>query len=415
MSLHVELFDTLSQSPVCFIDQKISRGEFPSSRRGLALILVDTLKIEGARDVLTALPVFGTPNERAFEIYLQGRYYMSHASAYPVTLAYNYFQNAVRLDSSFVRAQTGLGWVQVLMYENDVDTSQARLSSAWRTVQKPLALGAQSSEGYRVWGMVEFYRSQFDRAVERLKQAQAIAPSDAETLRRLAMALVVKGETEDALKLAGVALSCDPRNIDSYTVLGMLQLWAGDAKSAVMSFEQGRRLSPTPSEYASTYLSEARVAFHQHPLAVEILQDRVLRDPESYVEQYRLARVYQTGGMSHQLWSTSLNTAESLVRSRIASHPNDALAYAYLGLIRTRLGRFKEADAAANQAYRLAPHNYEVLYTIARVFALQNDREVDALSYLKMAVDTRYRLDRLLDMDFFSLRSSEGFRAIAVQ
>jgi tetratricopeptide (TPR) repeat protein len=414
VSVRFELFDTLSAGPVYQLQQEVSRREFPTIRREIALTLVDTMKIENGRQLLAGLPSFQTPAMAAFDSYLQGRYYLAHGSRYSVGAAQETLLRAIEIDSSFVRARTALGWSHILIYERDIDTTQQELSRALRAVQTPIALGARSSEAYRVWGMVEYFRSAFDRAIDHFEQAESIAPSDGETLRRLAITYVVKGRPDDAIRAAEDAVSCDPRNVDSYTVLGLVQQWNGDGRGAVMSFEQGRRLSADPGSYASTYLADALAMIHQHPRAVELLQDRIARERHSYVDYYRLSRIEQSGGMSHELWTDALNKAEELVQTHLAFQSGDAVAKTYRALILTRLGRFKEGVALVEEAYRLAPQSHEVLYNIARAYSLQQNEE-KAFEFLKLAIGRRYRLDCLVDMDLYNLHTSEEFSTVTTR
>jgi len=93
----------------------------------------------------------------------------------------------------------------------------------------------------------------------------------------------------------------------------------------------------------------------------------------------------------------------------IAANPEDAHAHAYLALTETRLGSFKSALEANARARQLAPNDPDVLYCTARMYALQTDK-AEALENLRRAIDYRYRLSSLLDMDFYNLRSEPEFQ-----
>jgi tetratricopeptide (TPR) repeat protein len=88
--------------------------------------------------------------------------------------------------------------------------------------------------------------------------------------------------------------------------------------------------------------------------------------------------------------------------------PDDAVAEAYLALVHTRLGAFKEAIAAIDRAQKLAPSDIEVLHLAARMYALQKDK-AKALEFLHKALDRRFNISRILDLDYFNLYSEPDF------
>jgi cytochrome c-type biogenesis protein CcmH/NrfG len=74
----------------------------------------------------------------------------------------------------------------------------------------------------------------------------------------------------------------------------------------------------------------------------------------------------------------------------------------------TRLGQFKDALEADGRALRAAPQNLDVLYGTAQMYALHRDQK-QAAAFLGQAVDRRYDLARVVDMDFFNVRADEDF------
>ena len=412
--LNLSLYDTLSVRPIYVSRYKTSVRELPALRREVARALLDTMHIELTPEVEAEFARLPSANARAYEAYLRGLYFLMRQDEYPLSAAADAFQLALRADSSFGDAQAGLGWTHILAYETDVDTSQTRIARASMAVQLAMAHGSMSSTVFRIWGMVDFYRAQFDRALQRLQQAVSIAPSDAESQRRLAVIYATKGRLEDALRAAELAVASDPRNIRSHTTLGLIQQFTGDYKAALQSYEHGLRYATDPSEYGSAAYADVLVFLQREDRAVLILNERIARDRTSYVDYYKLGRVYQSSGKPIQLWDNTLHRAKELIQERLSRAPNDAVALTYLALVETRLGKFKEAVTASKRAYEIAPDNYEVLYNIARVHAVHQDKS-GALEYLKRAMDRRYCLDRLVDMDFFNIRRDEDFLGLVTR
>lgn len=412
--LNISLYDTLASQPIYVNRYTISRREFPSLRREIVKAIIDTMHVELSPEVETEFARRSTAQWEAYDAYLQGRYYLANRDKYFVSDAADMFERSLTLDSTFSQAYAELGWSDILSFEMGVDTSQTRLARASSAASRAVSNGFFGSEPYRVLGMADYLRKNYEKSIQRLQRAAVLGPSDAETHRRLAIAYVTTGRLDEAERAADVAVACDPRSVDSYTVQGQVFEFARNYKAAVMSFERGWSLSADPSEYGSRFFADALVFAHNHDRAAQILADRVARDRQSAIDYYKLARVYQSGGRSIQLWEGALKKAKELNDQHLAVYPNDPLVLMQQALVDSRLGHFKDAQNSANKAYRLAPDNYEVIYNLAKMFALQQDRE-KAMSYLAHAIDRRYDLEFLLDMDLYNLHDDGEFKQLLVR
>jgi Flp pilus assembly protein TadD len=323
-------------------------------------------------------------------------------------MAIEAFEGACDADSAFVDAYTGLAWAHFLAYDEEADNSTRHIERVAMLLQHPTMRRAMTPEAFRVRGMAEQARSAYDKAVPLLERAVTLAPSDAETHRRLAVLYVVKNRIDVALKTARLAILEDPRNASSYTILGLLQHLTGDFSGALQSYEAGMRLSPDPSAYSAGYYSDMLVYTQQPDRAADIFNNRVAQMRESYVDHYKLGRVYQLAGKPREEWQNVFARAKSLLAEELRVHPNDTRALSFLALTETRLGEFKEASAAITKAQQISPSDPGLLYNIARVYAIRRDKR-QALEYLSNALNRRYRFATLLDMDFYYLRSEPEF------
>jgi tetratricopeptide (TPR) repeat protein len=306
----------------------------------------------------------------------------------------------------------------MLAYETSVEKQQSHIAQAISEVQHSLSAGLRNSETFRAWGLAEEYRGSYDDAIARLEQAVAVSPSDAESQRRLAIAYAAKGRIDDAVKAAQRSVSDDPGNIAAHTLLGQLEQFKAiheldnrdDYRSAMKSYEQGLRLARDKSDYGSGLYVEVLVHLELIDRAMDLLFDRTARMRDSYVDFYKLGRVQQSAGRPIAEWQASFIRAREILTAHLAGHPDDAVSQAYLALVYTRLGTFKDAVAATARAQVAAPGDDDVLYLTSRMYALQKDKK-QALEYLGKAVTRRFSLAAVLDMDYFNLHTDPDFLA----
>ena len=117
-----------------------------------------------------------------------------------------------------------------------------------------------------------------------------------------------------------------------------------------------------------------------------------------------------------------LKKAEGILRKEVQIHPKNSDAMMYLALTLTRLGRYPEAIALANNAAAFDRDNAVVKYRIAQMYSVQmyshKKKEIDAnkkneaLKALREAVAIHYRLDELTSADFYNFRDQDEFHSI---
>jgi tetratricopeptide (TPR) repeat protein len=416
IGVRLSLFDTVQAAPLWQEQYSRSFRELPALRREIARALLRHMKVELPAEEQARFGAAPPVSADAQEVLLRARFLLRHAGEQSIDSAIASFELARALDPAPAEIQSGLAWAYVLSYELGADTSRAPLNSALRAVQSAIAADRSSAEATRAWALVAHYTGEHDRALARLQEAVHLAPADAESQRRLALIAVAAGRPDEALKAAETACSLDPFNVDSWTTAGLVRNYRGqfaasggytpadEFDAAAVNFTAGTKLAADRSRYAAMYVTDIAVYRQQHDRAIELLSDRVARERQSALDYYRLGRVLQSGGRSVQEWQAAFRSAKALL-----SGSTDARALALLALVHTRLGEFREAADMNGRARALAPDDPEVLYATARMYALQSGNSRQALELLNRAVDRRYRLDEVLDMDFFNLRSDPGF------
>ena len=408
-TLNVELSIVDAASSKHNLDQslKLSSSKLAEFSSDVAPGIARAIGVD-ARESNSAFKSSST-NHHAYDRYLLGRYLLNHPQLAPLDSIASVFEQSRQSDPLFPDAEAAMGWTKVLMHEASSDTSRVRLNEAAKNLQRAMNLGASSSEVYRLWGVVEYFRSNYRQAIERLEHATMIAPGDAESRRRLALAYLRTGRHDDALDAGRAAVETDPRSHQSRSLLGGLFLLNGESKAALQEFEADYHLQQDSLRFHSDEYLAALVATNQHERALDILTDRRQSHPRDFVALYDLGRMLQLAGKQKSNWEKVLQQSLQLIGDTLKVNPKLALAYSYRGLVQTRLGRFAEGVKSNKQAIEAAPTDIVILYNSARMYALQRNKSSEALNYLAKGIHRRLLLERLIDLDLLSLRNDPEF------
>lgn len=417
-TLHFTFADTLGSGALWSSQNHVSGRELPSLRpeimKGLAKGMgVKPLTADGG-----LMNRIATNNDSAYDLYLRGRALLRTGDSFAPEDAIGLFEQSNKLDPDFAEAHSAAAWAHMLAYETSVEMQQSHIAQAITEVQRALSGGLRTSETFRAWGLAEESRGAYDKAIARFEQAVAIAPSDGESQRRLAVAYAAKARIDESVKAAQRSVSDDPGNISAHTLLAQVEQFKAiheldnldDYRAAQKAYEQGLRLARDKSDYGSGLYVEVLVHLQQIDRVTDMLLDRTARLRESYIDLYKLGRVQQSAGKPIAEWQASFVRARDILLTHIAAEPEDAVAQAYLALVYTRLGTFKDAVAAIGRAQAAAPGDNEVLYLTSRMYVLQKDKK-DAMEYLAKALAARFSLGDILDMDYFNVHADPEFLA----
>jgi tetratricopeptide (TPR) repeat protein len=419
IGIRLSFADTATGRPVWSQRVRIHPRELSSLQEDILRSMAGAMKIKLVAADGASLAHVVSGNEAAYDMYLRGRSLLRRGERFSPDEAIALFDGALRLDSTFLEAYSALAWAHMLSYETSAAMQQSHIAMTLGSVERGLTQGLRNSEIFRAWGLAEQFRGQYEKAQERFEQAVSMAPSDAEAQRRLALILAARGQIDAGIKAAQRSVTDDPGNIAAHMMLGQLFQFRAlhtaddrdDYRAALRAYEQGMRLARDKSEFGSGLYADVLIHLQQSENALTILTDRVARERESYVDYYKLGRIQQSAGRPIPEWQASFVRARELLTVRLAAEPGDAVAQGYLALVHTRLGAFRDAVAAMNQAQALAPKDTDVLYLAARMYALQKDK-AHAQEALGRALSRRYSLSGVLDLDFYNLYSEPEFLAL---
>jgi TolB-like protein/Flp pilus assembly protein TadD len=190
----------------------------------------------------------GTRNAEAYQLYLQGIYFLNQFSQDAAVRAADFLERAVQRDPAFALAWAGLsraGSVRggFAMTRRDFDEGFAL---ARRAAERALALEPELSSAHLARMKVKtWYDFDWKGAAESLRRAQKLAPTHADVLGAAAELAYTFGQREKAVELARQAVSRDPVNPAMRIALGFALESIGRYDEAVTQFRRVVELSPT--------------------------------------------------------------------------------------------------------------------------------------------------------------------------
>jgi TolB-like protein/class 3 adenylate cyclase/Flp pilus assembly protein TadD len=197
-------------------------------------------QIAGALSVrLTALQLARSASKppsslEAYDLVLRGRDLSRRDRRAALSQARQLFERSIELDQGYAPAYAGLGGVDVMVaesgYTSDPDGALTRAEANGRK-----ALSNDENVGAHILlGRIHIIRGEYDRAVDELRRAVELNPSDPEAQSGFADALLWSGDTGSAIEAMRKVARVQPiLTDDEYVDLGMAYLIAGETRDAI--------------------------------------------------------------------------------------------------------------------------------------------------------------------------------------
>ncbi len=197
---------------------------------------------DSAKHELASRPTRSLP---AYEAFLRGEAASQGMLGDPPSLrqAIAAYEQAVALDSSFVRAWAQLARARALLYISSTQPP-ALAESAHRAAEQALTLAPAAPDGHQALATYYLTLKDYPRALREISTALALAPTDAELLGDVGATEFKLGRWEAARGHLEQAVRLDPRSSPPAQFLGYVLLYARRYPEAEQVLNHALQLMP---------------------------------------------------------------------------------------------------------------------------------------------------------------------------
>lgn len=184
-------------------------------------------------------------NTDAYNLYLQGRYFLGRRSEQNLIQAATYFEQALKLDGEFAPAWIGLGEARTLQAAADYIPREEGFRQAREAIDKALALNSHLAAAHAAIGRIKMYHNlDWVGADASYQMALTLDPGGANAIGVTATLARVLGRLDEAVALSRQSLVIDPLNTGRYLNAGIVFYYAGLYSEAIRTLKKSLELAP---------------------------------------------------------------------------------------------------------------------------------------------------------------------------
>jgi eukaryotic-like serine/threonine-protein kinase len=233
-----------------------------------------------------------TGNAEAYNLYLQGRYFLDRRTPEDVDKAVSYYEQALRLDPGYARAWTGLA----AAHESQADRSYVPIAEGYRKaheeVRKALELDPNLAEAHAELGQIRTtYDWDWAGADAAFKRALELEPGNATVVRQAGRLAGTLGRFEETLRLDRRAVEMDPLSAPAHQNICVNSLYAGHLDEAEAACRKVLELNP---EFPGAHMWIARVHLMRSDPSAAL--DEMARERDPFWRRFGLALAHHASG-----------------------------------------------------------------------------------------------------------------------
>jgi TolB-like protein len=219
-------------------------GDALKAQDQIAAGLVRALQVTVGADDLRPRPML--KSAEAYDLYLRGRQAMDRIDKPGHESAIEYFQQALELDPSFIRAAEWLALALEDMPELGFVPPREGYERARAFAERGLALDPKSAQLHSVMADIHaIYDWDWAGADEEAKRALALGPRQPQVLTDVALVYLGLGKWDKAARLLSAAVAIDPLSPPAHYVLAGVRVTTGRLVEAEAESRKVLQISPT--------------------------------------------------------------------------------------------------------------------------------------------------------------------------
>jgi TolB-like protein/Tfp pilus assembly protein PilF len=280
----------------------------------------------------------GTQNVEAYNLYLQGRHFWNRRNAQSLQRAIQLFEEALRIDPAFARAQASIAEVYIVLPTHAAFPERDARKRAEQAVRLALAKDSTLAPAHTVQAALHEYEFRWDDADRAYRRAVELDPGYATAWQWYSMNVRARGQLDEALRLIQRAREVDPLSLIVRGHEALLFSYLGREREADAAMAA---LFALDSTFASARITQAQIELARgNPAAALTALNHAARhygeEPPalSALRVYALAKSGQRDAANRQM--RELETA-------------GGASPAYLALAYVGLDRFDDAFIQLNR------------------------------------------------------------------
>jgi TolB-like protein/cytochrome c-type biogenesis protein CcmH/NrfG len=234
--------------------------------------------------------------EKAYNAYLQGRYFEGRRTRADLEKAAGYFEQALRIDPRYARAWVGLSAV----HRGQADWGYVPLAEGYRKArkeaEKALELDPNMAEAHVRMGWIKrSYDWDWAGADASFRRALELEPGNADVVSGASRLFGTLGRFDEAIALDRRAIELDPLRAAAYVNLGLDSFYAGRFADAEAACRKALDLNP---QFPGVRTVLGRIALAQSKPEEALAE--MQKEAEPIWRGYGLALAYHAAGKKRE-------------------------------------------------------------------------------------------------------------------
>jgi len=225
------------------------------------------------------------PDSKAYQLYVEGRYFWNKRTDEGLRRSIEYFQRATIEDQHYALAFAGLADSYTLLASYGVESAKQAYPNAKAAALKALELDPSLAEAHTSLGMVSFYYEwNWPQAEEEFRRSIKLNPNYPLAHTWYALDLAAMGRQEESITQMRRAADLDDLSLSINTELGRVYYWNHQYDRAIAAYRKAIDLDPQFAR-AHTRLGITYAAQRHFADAIsEFKQARSLSGPDPYLD-----------------------------------------------------------------------------------------------------------------------------------